>query len=108
MSAPRFVMSAFVLLAACAQQRDPGGSPPPVDQTSPPSQSERVGTDSLLVDLNSATKAQLIALPGVDEVYAQRIIDGRPYANKTQLLSRGIVPEGTYEKLRESVIARRP
>ena len=36
----------------------------------------------------------------------QRIIDGRPYANKTQLLSRGIVPEGVYDKIRELVIAR--
>jgi DNA uptake protein ComE-like DNA-binding protein len=59
-----------------------------------------------LIDLNSASKTQLISLPGIGEASAQKIIEGRPYREKTELLRKGIVSEQTYQLISERVIAR--
>lgn len=62
-----------------------------------------------LVDINSATADQLKAIPGIGEVYSKKIIAGRKsrkYANKSQLLSQGIVPEATYNKIKDKIIAK--
>jgi DNA uptake protein ComE-like DNA-binding protein len=71
----------------------------------PEPRSQPSAAPSILVDINHATEAELRALPRIDVVYARKIIAGRPYANKTQLLSRDVLPRGTYEAIVDKVIA---
>lgn len=59
------------------------------------------------IDINSASADQLKAIPGIGDVYAKKIIAGRPYTTKHQLVTKGILPNGVYEKVKDQIIAHR-
>jgi competence protein ComEA len=90
-----------------AQGSEPGvaeiASAVPAQSTMAPA-AKPAATDKL--DINTATKDQLKALPGIGDAYSQKIIDGRPYRAKNELVQKKIIPQATYDKIKDSIIAK--
>src|SRR4029434_6084030 len=85
-----------------------GYSPPWVhaaETTTKPAESRKAPSKTTPLDINSASIADLKALPGIGDAYAQKIVDNRPYQKKDQLVSRKIIPQTTYDNIKDRIIA---
>ena len=111
------VLPVLLLTAVSYARQDQQAAPPPTDQSSYPSTTHKMtpaekkdtpSANGQAVDLNSASKKDLAALPGVGPDYAQTIIDARPFASKEDLLKKKVIPQATYDKIQNRVTAQGP
>ena len=99
----RRILSAL-LLALCLVVTTPAQPSKKSDSKKTTATESKKASD--LVDLNSASIEQLKALPGIGDAYSKKIVENRPYANKTQLVSKKVVPQATYNKIKDLIIAK--
>jgi competence protein ComEA len=64
------------------------------------------GKKASKIDVNTASKEDLDALPGIGDAYAQKIIEGRPYKSKSDLVRKGVLPASEYDKVKDQITAR--
>jgi competence protein ComEA len=100
-----FFSVCLVAGSAFPQAKDTGkkGNPPAASAQKTEKKGE---TKTQLIDINSASKQELMSLPGIGDAYSQKIIDNRPYRGKNDLVRKNIVPQATYDKISSQIIAK--
>jgi DNA uptake protein ComE-like DNA-binding protein len=96
----------FVFLVVCAAWL--GAAHPSAQAKAKAPSKAAASAPANLIDLNTASKDDLMKLAGIGDAFAQKIIDNRPYKAKNELVTRKIVPQATYAKIKDQVIAKQP
>jgi competence protein ComEA len=98
----KFLRTLIMIVAVALMTAGAPGQTPKSDSKA----SSKTAATTDLLDINSATADQLKALAGIGDKYSAKIIAGRPYANKSQLVSKGVIPQATYNKIADKIIAK--
>jgi competence protein ComEA len=103
-----FIAASFLLLLFSVLPAGANAQTGSAQTKSTPAATTSSAKSATLMDINSATKDQLDTLPGVGAATADKIIAGRPYRAKNELVQKKIVPQATYDKIKDSIIAKQP
>jgi len=96
------VALALTLTCAAAQPPTKGD----IKKVADTAQKAKTQKSADLIDINTATADQLKAIPGIGEVYSAKIIKGRPYKAKNELVQKNILPQHVYDKIKDQIIAK--
>ena len=99
MKLTRFVLMVLTALALMA-------APQATAPVKAPAKAAAPKASAALIDINSASADELSALPGIGKAYSDKIIKGRPYKGKNELLDKKILPAGVYNKVKDQIIAK--
>ncbi len=98
--------AAALSLAAAGAMAQPATQPATRPATPPAAAPASPAPAAALIDINSATEAELRTLPGIGEARATAIIRGRPYRGKDELTRKNIIPQGVYDSIQARIVAR--
>jgi len=102
-----FVTVCLVTGSAFVQTKGTGKkATPPAASAKSEKSATKAEKKSELIDINSASKKELMTLSGIGDAYAQKIVDNRPYRGKNDLVRKNIIPQATYDKISDQIIAR--